>query len=60
MGMGPALRKVLPARHVLVPIQHPLTQFLGLNSTGELEVCEFTAQQLRFQKALGLGVARGH
>lgn len=59
MGTGPALREVLPAGHVLVPVQHPLAQLLGLNSAGELEVGEFTTQQLWFQEALGSGVARG-
>lgn len=58
MGTGPALREVLPAGHGLVPVQHPLTQLLGLNSARELEVGEFTAQQLWFQEALGSGVAR--
>lgn len=58
MGMDPALREVLPASHGLIPIQHPLTQLLGLNSSREFEVGEFTPQQLRFQEALGLGVAR--
>lgn len=58
MGTGPALSEVLPAGHVLVPVQHPLAQLLGLNSAGELEVGEFTTQQLWFQEALGSGVAR--
>ena len=55
---APALREVLPASHVLVPVQHPLPQLLRLNSAGELEVGEFTTQQLWFQEALGSGVAR--
>jgi hypothetical protein len=53
MGTAPALREVLPASHVLVPVQYPLPQLLGLNSAGELEVGEFTTQQLWFQEALG-------
>lgn len=55
---APALREVLPASHVLVPVQHPLPQLLRLNSAGELKVGEFTTQQLWFQEALGLGAAR--
>lgn len=55
---APALREVLPAGHVLVPVQHPLPQLLGLNSAGKLKVGEFTTQQLWFQEALGLGVGR--
>lgn len=39
---APALRELLPAGHVLVPVQHPLPQLLGLNSAGELKVGEFT------------------
>lgn len=54
----PDLREVLPASHVLVPVQHPLPQLLRLNSAGELKVGEFTTQQLWFQEALGLGAAR--
>lgn len=58
MGTAPALREVLPASHILVPVQHPLPQLLGLNSSGELKVGELTAQQFRFQEALRLGGAR--
>lgn len=42
----------LPAIHVLVPVQHLLSQFLMLYSSGELEVSKFIPQQLRPQKAL--------